>query len=87
MTKDWLVKKDDLDAAAVIINKRVAMREDHMIEPLDLMLPFDNEELIDIPDWVADIAEYFVEKYGIEKGEQIANHIIMKYLTADQTIH
>lgn len=87
MTKNWSTKKNDLEVAAIIINKHVSMQEDQRMSLLEFILPTETDEIYEVPDWIADITEYFVEKYGVEKGQQVANRIITKYLLADQIIH
>ena len=87
MTKNWLTKKHDLEAAATIINKRVSMQEEQRMSFLDFILPIEKDEIYEVPEWIDDLSEYFIEKYGIEKGQKVADKIITKYLLADQTVH
>lgn len=88
MSKDWLTKEEDLKAAAEIIDEHNLINEGEPISILNIVFNAEKDDFdVNVSDFVADIADYFIRKYGSRHGKSIASKVLTKCLLAGQTIH
>lgn len=88
MSEDWPTQEEDLQIAADIIDEHISIHDDEPISLLQILFKGDDENFnIEVSEFMADIAEHFVHRYGEEKGKDIARKVLTKLLLVNRTIH
>jgi hypothetical protein len=88
MSKDWLTKEEDLQAAAEIIDEYDMLNEGEPIALLNIVFKGEGKEFdVHVSDMVVDITDYFIKRYGVDNGRAIASKVLTKFLLAGHTIH
>lgn len=87
MSKNWPTKANDLDAAASIIRKYVALNEDRSLGIFEVDVSDQDGLDLRISDWILELAEYFYQLYGKEQGDFVTKMVVSKCITNGHSIH
>ena len=87
--KDWPTKKKDLKLAQFFIQRYASTHAmDDRIGIFEVKVnTFKKTMNIQLSQWVIEMTAYFIQQYGIEKGETIARRILSMQFIAGQSVH
>lgn len=81
--QQWQTRRTDLECAQGIIDKYIDMNNG---EPLMLEIDMDTGA-ISSPEWFEEIRDFFTEKYGKERGNEVVTHVLTYCVVGNETVH
>jgi len=89
MIDDWPTRKQDMEAAQMIIDRYERLNDGEPLNLLNVSMNEQNDEPVDVavPDWIVELMTYFRDQYGYEHGHAVTSRIITQYLLKQETIH
>lgn len=89
MINDWPTEEQDLDIAADIINRHVALNGGRPLEMVRIMVDKDEQSSVDIEmsDWVNELIATFRLRYGYEQAHAIISNILTKLYLQNEIVH
>lgn len=80
---NWENRLTDLADAQRIIDKYIDLNDG---EPLVLEIDLENGSIY-APEWIDEMQDYFIEKYGLLEGDGIVAKILSYCVIGNQTVH
>lgn len=87
MQNDWPTKDRDLEVADKILEKYEDMTEQDNISLLEIHYKSDERPDFRLSDWVVELSNYFENRYGEERGQDITRRVLTLYVVRRETVH
>lgn len=84
---DWPTRDFDMKLAATIIRKHIELNGGEPLVLIEELLSPVKDSEYRIPEWISDLTDCFMTRYGFNKGKEIANRVLTRCFLAGQTIH
>jgi len=87
MSDIWPTRNYDLDTAADIIRKHIALTGDQTLGIFEVNMDGEDDQDVKIADWILELAECFYQLYGREQGDFVTKMVVSQCITNGHSIH
>jgi len=85
--QDWPTQQDDMQLASDIIERHTLFNDGEPLGFLNVVMNGKKHIDFKVSDWVIDVVDHFIHRYGAVRGHEIAQKVLTRYLLKNQTIH
>jgi hypothetical protein len=81
------VQEQDIEMARAILREYVDLEDKVCIDVREVKTQREGSIHVERSPWSIALEEAFEAKYGVEKGNRIANQVLTRMIIGDETIH
>lgn len=83
----WPTKEQDMAAAMEISNRYNELNDGQPLSLFEIQVSDSREPLVQISDWIKELAVHYREQYGLEEGQFVTRLVLQQILRGQHTLH